>query len=538
MTVKKLLYLTSIVTVVSMLTLFSFFFLTTSDSEKNVRELVDNKIKMLSLLEEMRANVMQMTASIRNVIINPQDEKSKKNYNEYYQKFIKANEEAQSLSFGEKKEEIKKALSLCQTLFSKMKEIQELAEKGKKDETIQKSQQLTDTYRNLRDGIILKMIDKEKSEISILKQNLYSEMKRNFYMFLGVFIISLILVNLFLFLTVKTLKVLPDMAEKLSEIAKGSNKGDLGLIDFDKKIENRKDEIGLIAKSVKKVDEFAHSVILNVKNSLDIVHSVIGSLGVNVETLKSKANEQTSQAHQIATASEEMSQTITDIARNAASASELATESEKIALEGLSMSDKASNIVRSANTATSELKKAIESLNKRVEEIGDIVTVIKDIADQTNLLALNAAIEAARAGEQGRGFAVVADEVRKLAEKTIKSTEEIAGKISAVQSESRDSLKSMEITAHEVAEALKALNDVKETLNNIVEHSLKVKDTITHIATSTEEQSSASDEIARSAERSSAVANDVKHVTDTVAKEIENLNDVIKKLTDAIRGKA
>lgn len=340
MTVKKLLYLTSIVTVVSMLTLFSFFFLTTSDSEKNVRELVDNKIKMLSLLEEMRANVMQMTASIRNVIINPQDEKSKKNYNEYYQKFIKANEEAQSLSFGEKKEEIKKALSLCQTLFSKMKEIQELAEKGKKDETIQKSQQLTDTYRNLRDGIILKMIDKEKSEISILKQNLYSEMKRNFYMFLGVFIISLILVNLFLFLTVKTLKVLPDMAEKLSEIAKGSNKGDLGLIDFDKKIENRKDEIGLIAKSVKKVDEFAHSVILNVKNSLDIVHSVIGSLGVNVETLKSKANEQTSQAHQIATASEEMSQTITDIARNAASASELATESEKIALEGLSMSDK------------------------------------------------------------------------------------------------------------------------------------------------------------------------------------------------------
>lgn len=361
-------------------------------------------------------------------------------------------------------------------------------------------------------------------------------MRKNFYIFIAVFIVSLTVVNLLLFLTVKSLNVLPKMAEKLSEIAMGSNRGELGVIEFDKKIEGRKDEIGLIAKSVKKVDEFAHSVIVNVKNSLNIVQSVIGSLGSNVENLKLKANEQTSQAHQIATASEEMSQTITDIARNAASASELATESQNVALEGVSLSDKASRIVQSANNATAELKKAIESLNRRVEEIGDIVTVIKDIADQTNLLALNAAIEAARAGEQGRGFAVVADEVRKLAEKTIKSTEEIAGKISAVQTESRESLKSMEFTAREVAEALKALNEVKETLNKIADHSLKVKDTITHIATSTEEQSSASDEVARSAELSNAIAADVKLITDTIAKEMENLNDVIKKLTDAIKG--
>jgi len=191
-------------------------------------------------------------------------------------------------------------------------------------------------------------------------------------------------------------------------------------------------------------------------------------------------------------------------------------------------------IVQSANSSTLELKKTINALNSRVEEIGDIVTLIKDIADQTNLLALNAAIEAARAGEQGRGFAVVADEVRKLAERTIKATDEIAGKITAVQTESYESIKSMEATSKEVAEALKALNEVKESLNKIAESSQKVKDQITQIATATDEQSSASDEVARSAERSSELSQEVKNSTETVIQEVENLNNVIKQLNGAI----
>jgi len=336
------------------------------------------------------------------------------------------------------------------------------------------------------------------------------EMKRNFTFFAGIFIISAIAINVFLYFMNKSIKVIPSMARQLEEIAKGADRGNLDIAKFYKEYESRQDEIGLIARSIMKVEEFTQSVVKNVKNSLLTIQSVIDSLERNTVTLKTKAGDQTSQSHQIATASEEMSQTITDIARNTASASEIATESMNIAQEGVVLSDKATNIVQSANRSTVELKKTMDALNQRVEEIGDIVTVIKDIADQTNLLALNAAIEAARAGEQGRGFAVVADEVRKLAEKTIKSTDEIAQKILAVQDESRESLKNMDATAREVAEALKALNEVKKALNRIAEHSLKVKDQITQIATATEEQSSASDEVARSAEHSSSLAQDVK----------------------------
>jgi len=175
----------------------------------------------------------------------------------------------------------------------------------------------------------------------------------------------------------KSIKVIPSMARQLEEIAKGADRGNLDIAKFYKEYESRQDEIGLIARSIMKVEEFTQSVVKNVKNSLLTIQSVIDSLERNTVTLKTKAGEQTSQSHQIATASEEMSQTITDIARNTASASEIATESMNIAQEGVVLSDKSDKHSAICKSFNCRIEKTMDALNQRVEEIGDIVTVIK-----------------------------------------------------------------------------------------------------------------------------------------------------------------
>ncbi|WP_028840781.1 methyl-accepting chemotaxis protein [Thermodesulfobacterium hveragerdense] len=333
-------------------------------------------------------------------------------------------------------------------------------------------------------------------------------------------------------LTQRSLNPIPDMAAKLGEVAKG----DFSRIGFGKGYRNRKDEIGLIAQAVIKVEEFTQRLVKQIKSSASTVYEVVENLLGNVDSVKKKIDLQTNQANQIAAAVEEMSATIADVAKNAHYAQELANKSQKVSEEGARLADESMVIIHETTQATDELKKTLDTLNIRVNEIGDIVVMIKDIADQTNLLALNATIEAARAGEHGKGFAVVAGEVRKLAEKTIKATEDIANRILAVQQESKNSMDNMNTTVEKVGEALNALTKIKDVLENIAQSSIQVRDAINQIAAATEEQSVASNEVAQAAIQSSQLAVEIKELNDRVIEEIEVLKNVIMELNRAVEG--
>ncbi len=300
--------------------------------------------------------------------------------------------------------------------------------------------------------------------------------------------------------------------------------------------EDSKDEIGILANDMNVMAQSLSTVINGIVMSANNVVSTVDVLRARGETVAHGAKDQSSQASQIATASEEMSQTIVDIAKNASASAQTSVHAMEIASKGKTMAEGAVETVNKVYQSTIELSTLVEKLNNRVGEIGNIVTVITGIADQTNLLALNAAIEAARAGEQGRGFAVVADEVKKLAERTIKATAEISEKIVAVKVESDQTTTSMAQATTDVTQAAQYIKNVGGSLNDIVDAVQKARDQITQIATSVEEQSAASEEVTNNIEKTSVIAQNMEAMSKDVMHEVSGLIRIAEELRNSTAG--
>jgi methyl-accepting chemotaxis protein len=208
-------------------------------------------------------------------------------------------------------------------------------------------------------------------------------------------------------------------------------------------------------------------------------------------------NRQQSETEQAATAMNEMTSTVQEVARSASDASNAATEADKEASNGNSVVTLVVNDIRELANEVNTSATAINELNEDTENIGSVLVVIRGIAEQTNLLALNAAIEAARAGEQGRGFAVVADEVRTLASKTQESTQEIQQMIERLQAGAKSAVAAMEEGVGKATSTVTRAEEAGEVLNNITKAVAQIADMNTQIATAAEEQSSVAEEINR-----------------------------------------
>lgn len=319
--------------------------------------------------------------------------------------------------------------------------------------------------------------------------------------------------------------------ERMSDSVERMAGGDLSVRIADTETN---DEVGKLGQSMNRMVNSFDGMMADILASANRVVSAVDDMTSKVEKTARGAQEQSAQASAIATAAEQMSQTVNDIARNAQAASSTSSDAMQIAEEGKRVTDGAITTVHAVREATLQLADMMKGLNGKVEEIGNIVTVINDIADQTNLLALNAAIEAARAGEQGRGFAVVADEVRKLAERTIGATGEISEKVKAVHDESYLTNKSMEQTSEKVSGAMDFIRRTGESLAHIVDGVQKTRDEITQMATAVEEQSATAEEIARNIEGTTIIAREIEKNSGTVLNDVTGLSDVAAKLNAAV----
>lgn len=296
---------------------------------------------------------------------------------------------------------------------------------------------------------------------------------------------------------------LKQMVAMLDDIAKGEG-------DLTRRLSSdRSDELGSIAKGfntfLAKLQAMITQVVTSVQSVSDSSeHTADIAIRTNIGIQKQMA-----EIDQVATAVQEMTATAQDVARNATQAAQAASHADQAAGEGMQIVRDTSNSIGALALEIGKAVGVVQTLAKDSENINAILTAIRGIAEQTNLLALNAAIEAARAGEQGRGFAVVADEVRNLAQKTQKATEEIQSMIQQLQQGTRDVVRVMEDSQNRTDESVQHAAKAAEALETITQAVSVINDMNTQIASAAEEQSAVADDINRNVINIGQVANEV-----------------------------
>ncbi len=299
---------------------------------------------------------------------------------------------------------------------------------------------------------------------------------------------------------------------------------------------NRKDELGRDMLEMKRLIEQWREIIGNVKSAAANISSAGNQLSASAEQMSRGSSIQTERTSQVATSSEEMSQTIVDIARNTGKIAESASKTVNVAKNGQEIVGKSVREVKEIAETVDETSAFVKTLGERSNQIGEIVNVINDIADQTNLLALNAAIEAARAGEQGRGFAVVADEVRKLAERTARATSEIGAMIKAIQEGVENAINAMENATKKVETGVQLSMEGGNSLNDIVESVNELQVMVQQIASATEQMSATSEEISKDIEQIASFSKETSGGSEQITQAAGELTKLSVVLEHAVSG--
>ena len=294
------------------------------------------------------------------------------------------------------------------------------------------------------------------------------------------------------------------------------------------------DSTSLLA-AMKVMQSNLQKLIGEIQTDADMVASAAKKMTIAAEDVACSSNQQSASSLVIAAAMEQLTVSINLISDSANRAQTISGDSELLMNETSGVVSEAVNRIAKIATVVEQASQTVRTLGQESENVSKIVLVIKEVADQTNLLALNAAIEAARAGEQGRGFAVVADEVRKLAERTTQSTQEITTMISSMQSSARDAVTCIEDAVANVNEGVILTKRVGESVSRLGASSHEVKGVIIDVSSALREQNAASNEIARNVEQIAQTGERNSGAVGAVAKAATELQQLANSLTDSAR---
>ena len=359
-------------------------------------------------------------------------------------------------------------------------------------------------------------------KVEISRSGVIEDKRNSVLLSLGICLLSIMTAFFIVFTIVRTLAPLQELARQAGMIAGGDLTVDI--------VQKSNDEVGQLALAFKVMVENLRKALGKTIEASGAVASASSKISSSTEEMAAGMQEQTNQAGEVSSAVEEMTKTIVENSKNAVHTAETAKQA-KVAAEqgGKVVEETVAEMNRIANVVNQSAE-TVKALGKSSDQIGEIIGVIDDIADQTNLLALNAAIEAARAGEQGRGFAVVADEVRKLAERTTTATKEIASMIKTIQNDTMGAVTSMNEGTKQVNEGIKLAEMAGLSLKEIVDFSQKVTDKIARIATASEQQASKSEMITGNFKTITQCTRETADSVARVAETASNLSSLSEQL--------
>lgn len=352
-------------------------------------------------------------------------------------------------------------------------------------------------------------------------ENIQSTISSAYTMVTGALLTGILVVILAIFLSIKLIaQPLKRVSDSLRDISEGE--GDLtATLNV-----TSQDEVGEIAHGFNKFVEKIRNTIIQVSDSTTQLSTATEQVISTTNDAKDNVRKQKSETEQVATAMNEMSATANDVASSANNAATAAGYAKDQTNQGQEVVKKTIDVINHLSNDVAHAAEVIETVAADSDNIGSVLDVIKGIAEQTNLLALNAAIEAARAGEQGRGFAVVADEVRTLASRTQESTQEIQGMIERLQENTKQAVTTMKQSRTQAESGVECVNNTGTALLEIITAVSKISDLNHQIATAAEEQSAVSEEINRNIVNIDQISDNNVSFSQKVETESQNMKNL------------
>ncbi len=399
------------------------------------------------------------------------------------------------------------------------------AMEGKNDEASSIWSEHTSTVSTTIDSLFRQLVKLSEEGIEARFQELTKETANAKIVFIVISLVILAVIAAGTFVVVRTIR------NSLQEGMKVADKLAQGDLTVEVNVVNR-DEIGALLESLGNMVAKWRGVVHQINASADNIASASHELSASAVQMSKGSEEQAHRSMQVATASEEMSQTVIDVARNTGNIAVSGEETVEVAKKGKEVVDMAVREVQEIASTVDASASMVRSLGELSKQIGAIVNVINEIADQTNLLALNAAIEAARAGEHGRGFAVVADEVKKLAERTGNSTAEIADMIGNIQKEVNRAVDAMEDVKTKVSSGATLSEQAGHALNDIVQKVDNLQLMVQHIASATEEMTATSEGISKDIDSIATISKE----TSSASAQVSDASDELSRLSVNLQG--